>query len=321
MHRVVVLAVDGVYPFELGIPARIFGTAAAPDGAPLYEIRTCSFDGAPVQTNADYLISVSGDSSALDEADTVVIPPFSGCDGAETDWMPPQLPDALARLRPGARIVSFCTAAFALANLGLLDDRQATTHWAQADRFRALFPQVRMDADVLFVDDDRILTAAGSAAGIDLCLHLVRRDHGSAVANRVARLCIVPPWRDGGQAQFIARPIPETTAESTAETRAWATTHLDRPLPLTELAAHARMSVRTFCRRFREETGLSPGRWLIRQRIDHARHLLEVTELPIDRVAAEAGLGTAASLRQHFATTIGVSPTAYRQTFRTRASH
>lgn len=317
MQRVVVLALDGVYPFELGIPARIFGTAVAADGSPLYEIRTCSLDGAPVRTNADFTIAVEWDSSALDDADIVVIPPFNECDDHASYRLPEKVADALRR--PQTRVVSFCTSAFVLATLGLLDGRPATTHWNQAERFRREFPRVRMDADVLFVDDGRILTAAGSAAGIDLCLHLLRSDHGSAVANRVARLCIVPPWREGGQAQFIDRPMPESGTASTADTRAWALTHLDRPLSLAELAAHARMSVRTFCRRFREETGLPPGQWLTRQRVDLARHLLEATDLPIDRVAAESGLGTAASLRQHLATTIGVSPTTYRHTFRAGA--
>ncbi|MEV0688427.1 helix-turn-helix domain-containing protein [Nocardia sp. NPDC050378] len=317
MQRVVVLALDGVYPFELGIPARIFGTAVAADGSPLYEIRTCSLDGAPVRTNADFTIAVEWDSSALDDADIVVIPPFNECDDHASYRLPEKVADALRR--PQTRVVSFCTSAFVLATLGLLDGRPATTHWNQAERFRREFPRVRMDADVLFVDDGRILTAAGSAAGIDLCLHLLRSDHGSAVANRVARLCIVPPWREGGQAQFIDRPMPESGNASTADTRAWALTHLDRPLSLAELAAHARMSVRTFCRRFREETGLPPGQWLTRQRVDLARHLLEVTDLPIDRVATDSGLGTAASLRQHLATTIGVSPTTYRHTFRAGA--
>ncbi|KAF0835831.1 GlxA family transcriptional regulator [Nocardia caishijiensis] len=315
MQRVVVLALDGVYPFELGIPARIFGTAVAADGSPLYEIRTCSLDGAPIRTNADFTIAVEWDSSALDDADIVVIPPFNECDDHATYCLPEHVADALRR--PQTRVVSFCSSAFVLATLGLLDGRPATTHWNQAERFRREFPRVRMDADVLFVDDGRILTAAGSAAGIDLCLHLLRGDHGSAVANRVARLCIVPPWREGGQAQFIDRPMPEAGTAGTAGTRAWALDHLDRPLSLAELAAHARMSVRTFCRRFREETGLPPGQWLTRQRVDLARHLLEVTDLPIDRVATESGLGTAASLRQHLATTIGVSPSTYRHTFRT----
>ncbi|MEV6275432.1 helix-turn-helix domain-containing protein [Nocardia sp. NPDC051832] len=316
MHRVVVLALDGVYPFELSIPARIFGTAFDVDGSPLYEIRTCTLDGKPVRSNADFSIAVDQDWTALRTADTVVIPPFVDC-GSEpgADWLPTGLAEAIAQLKPGARIVSICTAAYVLAAVGLLDDAPATTHWNQAASFQRSFPRVQVDPNVLFVDHGRILTAAGAAAGIDLCLHLVRRDHGTAVANRVARLCVVPPWREGGQAQFIERPVPEPATSSTTATREWALRHLGRPLTLSELADHARMSVRTFCRKFRDEVGLPPGQWLTQQRVEYARRLLETTDLPIDRVAAESGFGTAASMRQHLSTTLGVSPTAYRQTF------
>jgi transcriptional regulator GlxA family with amidase domain len=169
---------------------------------------------------------------------------------------------------------------------------------------------------VLFVDDGDVLTAAGVAVGVDLCLHLVRRDHGSEVANRVARLCVVPPWREGGQAQYIERPVPEPSAATTSLTRAWALEQLHRPLSLSELADHARMSVRTFSRRFRDEVGMTPGQWLTQQRVQHARRLLETTDLSVDHIADEAGFGTGASLRQHLVATIGVSPTTYRQTFR-----
>ncbi|MFV2103049.1 GlxA family transcriptional regulator [Micromonospora sp. LOL_024] len=179
---------------------------------------------------------------------------------------------------------------------------------------------MRVDADVLFTDDGKVLTAAGVASGIDLCLHLVRRDHGSAAANRVARLCVVPPWREGGQAQSIDRPVPEPTTATTSDTRQWALAQLHRPIALAELARHARMGVRTFSRRFRAEVGMTPGQWIARQRVEYARRLLETTDLPVDSVAAEAGFGTAASLRQHWTTAIGVSPTAYRQTFRTTMS-
>ncbi|WP_422770186.1 GlxA family transcriptional regulator [Plantactinospora sp. WMMC1484] len=185
-----------------------------------------------------------------------------------------------------------------------------------ADHFQRTFPQVRLDADVLFVDDGQVLTAAGVASGVDLCLHLVRRDHGSAVANRVARLCVVP-WREGGQAQFVDRPVPEPATATTAEARQWALGQLHRPIALAELARQAGMSVRSLSRRFRDEVGMTPVQWLTRQRIEHARHLLETTELPVDRVAAEAGFGTAASMRQHLSGAIGISPTAYRKTFRT----
>ncbi|MFG3706437.1 GlxA family transcriptional regulator [Micromonospora sp. NPDC047670] len=316
MHRVVVLALDGVYPFELSIPVRIFGTAVGPDGEPLYEVITCSVDGKPVATSADFAVAVRHGAEAIDTADTLVLPPFT-CEPGDRDWLPEPVAAALRRLRPGARIVSICTASYALAAAGLLDGRPATTHWNNAMHFQSTFPNVRVEADVLFIDDGNVLTAAGVASGVDLCLHLVRRDHGSAAANRVARLCVVPPWREGGQAQFIDRPMPEPTSATTSETRQWALSQLYRPVTLAELARHARMSVRTFSRRFRAEVGMTPGQWLTRQRVEYARRLLETTDLPVDSVAAEAGFGTAASLRQHLASAIGVSPTAYRQTFRT----
>ena len=188
-------------------------------------------------------------------------------------------------------------------------------------RFQRQFPKIRVDPNVLFIDDGDVLTAAGVAAGIDLCLHLVRRDHGSEVANRVARKCVVPPWREGGQAQFIERPVPEPSAATTSATRAWALEQLRRPLSLAEMAGHARMSVRTFSRRFRDEVGMTPSQWLGRQRVEHARLLLETTDLPVDRVAEEAGFGTATSLRQNLTATIGVSPMAYRHTFRAQTPH
>jgi transcriptional regulator GlxA family with amidase domain len=175
---------------------------------------------------------------------------------------------------------------------------------------------VLVDPDVLFVDDGDVLTSAGVASGLDLCLHVIRRDHGSEVANRTARRCVMPPWREGGQAQFIDRPLPEPTGTGTAATRQWMLEHLDDPLDLTALAEHARMSVRTFTRRFREETGLSPARWLSRQRVEHARHLLETTDLAVAQIARRSGFGTAVSLRQHLHAAVGVPPLTYRQTFR-----
>ncbi|MET9134093.1 GlxA family transcriptional regulator [Streptomyces antibioticus] len=308
-HRVVVLALDGVYPFELGIPSRVLGSA---DGR--YEVLTCSVDGRPVRTSADFTVGVEHGPAALDDADTVVIAPG-------TDWVTAELPEpvraALARIRPGARLVSICTGAFVLAAAGLLDGRRATTHWQFADRFRRLFPQVELDPGVLFVDDGGVLTSAGAASGVDACLHLLREDHGSDLANRVARRCVVPPFRDGGQAQYIEQPVPESGAASTAATRAWALERLADPLTLTDLAAHARMSLRTFARRFHHEVGLSPGRWLIQQRVAHARHLLESTDLPIDELATRSGFATSASLRQHLHAAIGVSPQTYRRTFQT----
>jgi transcriptional regulator GlxA family with amidase domain len=317
MHRVVVLALPNVIPFELSVPSRIFCTAHGPGGEPLYEVITCTLDGGPVATAADYTIAVEHDAGTLASADTVVIPAAAGfADITGRESLPPELLDALALVRPGTRVVSICIAGFVLAAAGLLDGRPATTHWRHAERFARLFPNVRMDSDVLFVDDGDVLTSAGASAGVDLCLHLVRRDHGSEIANQVARLCIVPPWRDGGQAQYVERPVPEPSAAGTAPTRAWALQHLSTPLQLADLAEHAGMSRRTFTRHFRHEVGQSPGQWLLQQRVELARNLLETTDLPVDRVAEQAGFGTAASLRQHLHASVGVSPHAYRRTFR-----
>ncbi|MGW7402626.1 GlxA family transcriptional regulator [Streptomyces sp. NPDC054833] len=309
-ERVVVLALDGVYPFELGIPSRILGAA---DGR--YEVLTCTLDGRPARTNADFSVAVEHGPEILATADTVVVVSMAA------PYIPteltPEIAAALARIRPDARIVSICTAAFVLAAAGLLDGRRATTHWQVADRFRAMYPYVDLDPDVLFVDDGRILTSAGAASGVDICLHIVRTDHGSELANKVARRCVVPPFRDGGQAQYIEQPVPESGAASTAGTRAWALERLGEPLTLTELAGHARMSLRTFARRFNEEVGVSPGRWLIQQRVARARHLLESSDLSVDRIAGEVGFATGASLRQHLHAAIGVSPQTYRRTFQT----
>lgn len=310
-HRVVVLALDGVYPFELGIPNRVFGTA---DGR--YRVITCSIDGQPVRSNSDFDIAVAHDASVLETADTVVIPP---CDVVPIleHGLPPAVSAAIASIRTGARLVSICTGAIVIAAAGLLDDRPATTHWNLADRFQQRFPSIRVDPNVLYVDDGDILTSAGATAGVDLCLHLIRRDHGSEVANSVARRCVVPPWREGGQAQFIEQPVPPPTAAGTATARQWALENLNQPVTMADLASRARMTGRTFARRFRDEVGVSPGRWLIQQRVFRARELLESTELSVDRIAGEVGFATGASLRQHLNEAIGVAPLAYRRTFRT----
>jgi transcriptional regulator GlxA family with amidase domain len=313
MHRVVVLALPGVYPFELGIPGRIFGCVPAH-----YEVLTCAATGRTVTTNLDFTITVEHGPEALATADTVVIPP---CDPTLTDdGLPEPVAAALATVRPGTRVVSICTGAAVLAAAGLLDGRPATTHWRTTSEFRRRFPTVRLDQDVLFVDDGDVLTSAGAASGVDVCLHLVRRDLGSAVANQVARACVVPPWRDGGQAQYIEQPVPSAPASSTSATRQWALERLHLPLTQADLARHARMSLRTFARRFRDEAGVSPGRWLIQQRVQRARELLESSDLSVDRIAEEVGFATGTSLRQHLRATIGVSPLTYRRTFSRAAS-
>ncbi|MEZ0091531.1 GlxA family transcriptional regulator [Streptacidiphilus sp. EB129] len=316
-HRVAVLALPGVIAFELSTPSRIFESAHATGDDPLYEVATCTVDGGPVQTSTDFRISVDHGGELLARADTVVIPASVALgpiieEGRLTD----EVSTALARIRPGTRLVSICTGAFVLGAAGLLDGRPATTHWNYSERFRRLFPKVRLDPDVLFVDDGDLLTSGGVAAGVDLCMHIVRRDHGSLVANRVARRCIVPPWREGGQAQYVDLPVPDPGGAGTAASRAWALEHLGEPLVLRDLAERSGMSVRTFTRRFREETGLSPGQWLIRQRAHRARQLLEASDLTVDRIARDVGFGTAASMRQHLRDTLGVAPSTYRRTFR-----
>jgi transcriptional regulator GlxA family with amidase domain len=313
-HEVAVLALDGVIAFDLGVPSQVFFAAQDHNGARPYRVRVATPDGGPVRTSAGFDVVAGHGLELLDEADTVVVPGIAHQSPMLTGT--PEVREALRRAAGHARVMSICTGAFLLAEAGLLDGRPATTHWAHADDFRRRYPRVNLDPDVLFVDDGDVLTSAGVAAGIDLCLHVIRRDHGSEVANGAARRCVVPPWRDGGQSQFIERPVPQTGDSATAATRAWALHRLDQPLDLADLARHASMSVRTFTRRFRDETGMSPGRWLMRQRVEHARRLLEGTDLPIDGVARQAGFGTAASLRQHLHAAVGVAPAAYRRTFR-----
>ncbi|MFJ3663896.1 GlxA family transcriptional regulator [Streptomyces sp. NPDC090119] len=321
-HRVAVLALDGLIPFELGIPHRIFGRPMDARGRPLYEVLTCSIrPPGPVETSADFTVDVPHGPEALDTADTVIVPASYELGPVfEEGRLTPELASALARVRPGTRFASICIGVYVLAAAGLLDGRPATTHWSDADRFQELFPQVRVDADVLFIDDGDVLSSAGVAAGIDLCLHMVRRDHGTAVANDVARRMVVPPHRDGGQAQYIHRPLPDPQLATTTAARAWALARLHEPLQLRDLAEREAMSVRTFTRRFREEVGVSPGQWLTAQRVELARQLLEATDLSVDQVARDAGFGTAQSMRQHLQQALGVTPTAYRRTFRAGAA-
>ena len=317
-HRIVVLALDGLLPFELGIPQRIFGRAKDAEGRRLYEVVTCSIrPPGRVEAEADFSILVENGPEVLATADTVVIPASYELgpvhdEGVLTD----ELAAALALIRPGTRLVSICTGGYVLAAAGYLDGRPATTHWASAEHFQRLFPKVRVDADVLFIDDGDVLTSAGVAAGIDLCIHIVRRDHGTAVANEVARRTVVPPHRDGGQAQYVQRPVPEPQLASTTAARAWALARLHEPIQLRDMAEQESMSVRTFTRRFREEAGISAGQWLTQQRVERARHLLESTDLSIDQIAHASGFGTPQSMRQHLQSTLGVTPTTYRRTFR-----
>ena len=315
-HRIAVLALEGSVGFDLGVPAQVFGAARDEHGEPLYEVRVCTPDGGPIRCAAGYRVHPEHGPEALDWAQTVITIGMQQGSPVKDGVLDQHVIDALRTAAGHARMMSICTGAFVLAAAGLLDGRPATTHWSYARRFRRLFPRVLLDPDVLFVDDGDVLTSAGVGAGPDLCLHVIRRDHGSGVANRAARRCVIAPWRDGGQSQFIERPLPATTEAGTTATREWALHRLGEPLTLRELAEHARMSVRTFTRRFREETGMSPGQWLVHQRVEHVRRLLEDTDLPVDQIATRAGFGTAASLRQHLRARLGVAPSAYRRTFR-----
>ncbi|MBX6749591.1 MAG: helix-turn-helix domain-containing protein [Micromonosporaceae bacterium] len=320
-HRVAVLALDGVAAFDLGTATQIFGAARDATEKRLYAVHVCTADGGPVRASGGFTVMPEFGPSILDDVDTVVIPGVHGeffVDGV------PGFRDvevaALRRIPATTRIVSICTAAFAVALLGRLDGRPATTHWMYVDQFRRLYPTVRLNPDVLFVDDGDVLTSAGVGAGVDLCLHVVRRDFGSEVANRAARRSVMPPWRDGGQAQYIVRHVPDPAGSSTAPAREYALANLDAPLDLATLARQCRMSVRTFTRRFRDETGLSPAAWVTRQRVEHARLLLETTDLSVDQIARRAGFGTAVSLRAHLRAAVGVSPLTYRRTFRPTAA-
>ncbi|MBE1552584.1 transcriptional regulator GlxA family with amidase domain [Mycobacterium sp. OAS707] len=315
MHRVAVLLLPPVVGFDAAIPPLLFSNATDPDGNALYEVVTCGLTPGPVTATTGFAVVPEAGPEALESADTVVIPgtrfPSARTEGVLT----PEVTEALARIRPGARLVSICTGAFILAAAGLLDGRRATTHWKFADDMRRLHPRVLIDENVLFVDEGDVLTSAGLAAGIDLCLHIIRSDHGAQVANAVARYCVVPPWREGGQAQFIDRHVPAPDHFSTATTREWALQHLDEELTVQRLARHAKMSARTFNRRFREETGQSPGTWIRQRRIDRARELLESHDLPVDEVARLSGLGTGGNLRHHLRRGMGISPSSYRKVY------
>jgi transcriptional regulator GlxA family with amidase domain len=314
-HRIAVLLLPPVVGFDASIAPMLFGAAVDEDGDPLYEVVVCGLDDQPVATTDGFAMLPAARQEALATADTVVIPgtryPSARNDGVLTTLARA----ALDQIRPGTRMVSICTGAFVLAAAGLLDGRRATTHWKFADALRVLHPEVDVDENVLFVDDGDVLTSAGLAAGIDLCLHVIRSDHGALVANAVARYCVVPPWREGGQAQFIDRHLPVQDDASTAATRDWALRHLDEELTVERLARHANMSPRTFNRRFREETGQAPGTWIRNRRVDHARELLESRDLPVDEVARLAGLGTGGNLRHHLRRGIGMSPSSYRKVF------
>ncbi|WP_030800769.1 helix-turn-helix domain-containing protein [Streptomyces sp. NRRL S-337] len=310
-HRVVALLNSPQSPFELACAAEVFGTVR-PDLPVHYDFRVCSERPGSVTTTVGYSMLVDAGMEALEEADTVVVP----------GWQPPGAPVPPAILeallgahRSGARIVAICTGAFVLAQAGLLDGRRATTHWRRTDQLAAEFPKVQVVPDVLYVDHGDVATSAGTGAGIDLCLHLVRSDHGAAYAAQVARSMVLPPHREGSQLQYAAQPIPARADESLAPLLEWATSRLGTRLTLDRLAEHAGLSSRTLARRFARQLGTSPGQWLLRQRLYAAQVLLEQTDLPVEAIATRVGLMSAVNLRRHFRASVGTTPGAYRRTF------
>ncbi|MEU6388031.1 helix-turn-helix domain-containing protein [Streptomyces sp. NPDC046939] len=311
--RSVALAVtDGMLHFELAIACEVFGPAPAAVTAPWYDLALCG--PAPVAFGPFRLEPDHG-LDHLADAGTVIVPGW-----ADVDVPPPAgLVDAVrAAHDAGARVVSLCTGAFVLAAAGILDGRRATTHWAHTDVLAARHPEVEVDPDVLYVDNGQVLTSAGKAAALDLCLHLIRLDHGSAVANTTARRLVVPPHRSGGQAQFVTAPVPDQDDHPLTALIPWIVERLDQPLTVEDLARQARMSSRHLGRLFRAATGTTPLQWLLAQRIRRAQELLEKTDDSIDAIATATGMGTATTLRRHFNRTLGVPPDTYRRTFRTR---
>ncbi|MET7141368.1 helix-turn-helix domain-containing protein [Xanthomonas sp. PPL139] len=312
-HRIAVVAFDRISPFHLAVPCQVF--EARPDtGLPAFDLHVCAAEPGLLRTDAGFAIQVQHGLDALDGADTVIVPSWR--DAAEP--APAALCQALRRAHAaGAQVVGLCLGTFVLADAGLLDGRPATTHWAALARFAQRHPQVRLQPDVLYVDDGDVLTSAGTVAGIDCCLHLVRRRHGAEVANRIARRLVVAPHRQGGQAQYVEQPLPANRRDALlGPTLDWMLQRLEQPLRLDALAAHARMSRRSFTRQFRQVTGTTVVQWLAHQRLVRAQQLLERTDLALERIAASCGFGSAGALRQQFARALGVPPSAYRRGFR-----
>jgi transcriptional regulator GlxA family with amidase domain len=314
VHHIAVLALDGVVAFDLAIPTQVFGHR---DERGRYRLVVAGERRGPVGTSTGFEIVASHGLGALRRADTVIVP---GVWDPEDPFPPAVLAAVRAADRRGARLLSICTGAFVLAAAGVLDGHRVATHWRDAAALQARHPELEVDADQLYIDDGRVLTSAGVAAGIDLCLHVVRRDHGATVANAVARRMVVAPHRGGGQAQFVEKAVPAAADTGLSATRAWMLDHLDRPLTVAAMARHAARSERSFARHFRAETASTPLRWLHEQRLLHARRLLEETDLPVENVAVRSGFGTATTLREHFRRATRTTPTAYRRAFRHEAA-
>jgi transcriptional regulator GlxA family with amidase domain len=313
IESVSALALDGLAVFEFGVLCEVFGIDRSADGVPNFDFKVCGPEaGRPLRTSVGASLTPDHDFSALVGADLVAIPAIASQFG---DYPQDALDAVRAAADAGAIILTVCSGAFVAGAAGLLDGRPCTTHWMHADELARRYPTARVDRNVLFVDDGNLITSAGTAAGIDACLHLVRRELGSEVTNKIARRMVVPPQRDGGQRQYIDQPIPMRCSEGFAPHLDWVLSNLDKPLTVAMLARRVNMSARTFARRFVEETGRTPMQWVTDQRVLYARRLLEETDLDIDRVADSSGFGTATLLRHHFRRVIGVTPSDYRRRF------
>lgn len=316
-HTVATVICHGVAPFEMAVPCEVFGIDRSELGVPWYRHLICAAEDPPIRSSQGFTIDTPYGLDDVVKADTVVVPAWGV---AQLDDEPPQaLLDTLrAAHRRGARILSVCSGAFVLAAAGLLDGRRATTHWMHAEALAARYPDIDVDPDVLYVDEGDVMTSAGTAAGIDLCLHVVRLDFGAEIANAVARRMVVPPHREGGQAQFVEAPMTsgEPGSDRFSATLEYMLEHLDEALSVETMADRAALSPRTFARRFRATTGTTPGQWLVRQRVLLAQRLLETTDDPVELIAVRCGFGTAAGLRLHFRRVLDTSPLVYRRTFR-----
>jgi AraC family transcriptional activator FtrA len=310
---VVALASDRLAMFEFGITAEFFALQRPELDFVPYRFAVAAADPLPLRGLGGIRLECDGGLELLREADLIVVPGWRDLDETPRPEVTGALREAVAR---GARVASICSGAFLLAHSGLLDGRRATTHWRHTERLARLFPKVRIAPDVLYVDEGHVITSAGSAAGIDMLLHLVRKDYGPHVANNVARRMVVPPHRDGGQSQFVVQPIAVRTNDRIASVADWMAGNLSEAITIEALADRAAMSVRTFTRRFRAATGTAPIEWLVRLRVRRAQDLLETTDVPIDRVAEVAGFGAPETLRHHFRKVVGTSPSAWRASFR-----
>jgi transcriptional regulator GlxA family with amidase domain len=314
LQDVVALVADGVGAFGLGVATEVFGSDRSADGLPRFEFAVAAEVPGVVRTESGLGIVVEHGLERLRTADLVVVLSWEDLDRAPSEALCQALRDVVDR---GARVMSHCSGAFVVAAAGLLDGRRCTTHWMYAAELARRYPRATVDAGVLFVNDGPITSSAGTAAGIDTALQLVREEHGAAVANEIARRMVVPPQREGGQAQYVHLLVPEVDeGHRLREVMAWAAEHLDEPLPVEQLARRALMSPRSFARHFRAATGTTPHAWLLAQRLQRAQHLLERSDLPVDEVAERSGFGAATTLRGHFARRFGTSPQAYRRTFR-----